>query len=117
MDNSIKKYNQISNLVDITQDVTNPSTDECLISSGRNNITNSNSKKQKKVKFSQKVIYIDVECWKKYNSENTLDENLDNLKEEEEEEEEDNNKLKNNNNKKKVTGSKKDNIVCTCILI
>ena len=114
MDNSIKKYNQISNLVDITQDVTNPSTDECLVSSERNNITNSNSKKQKKVKFSRKVIYIDVECWKKYNLENTLDENLDNLKEEEEE---DNNKLKNNDNQNKVSGSKKDNIVCTCILI
>ena len=46
MDNSIKNLNQTSNLIDITQDITNRNTDEYLVSSERNNITNSNSKKQ-----------------------------------------------------------------------
>ena len=116
MDNSIKNINQTSNLIDTTQDITNRNTDDYLVSSERNNITNSNSKKQKKVKFSQNVEYIDVECWKQYNYENTVDENF----EVNQEDEEDNDKLKNNNNKTNndnEKNKKKDNIVCTCILI
>ena len=51
MDNSIKNLNQTSNLIDITQDITNRITDDYLVSSERNNITNTNSKKQKKLNF------------------------------------------------------------------
>ena len=38
MDNSIKNLNQTSNLIDITQDITNRITDDYLVSSERNNI-------------------------------------------------------------------------------
>ena len=115
MDNSIKNLNQTPNLIDITQDITNRNTDEYLVSSERNNITNSNSKKQKKVQFSENVVYIDVECWKKYNYENTVNENFDDFQEDEKDNDElkKNNKTNNDNEKNK----KKDNIVCTCVLI
>ena len=115
MDNSIKNLNQTPNLIDITQDITNRNTDEYLVSSERNNITNSNSKKQKKVQFSENVVYIDVECWKKYNYENTVNENFDDFQENEKDNDElkKNNKTNNDNEKNK----KKDNIVCTCVLI
>ena len=115
MDNSIKNLNQTSNLIDITQDITNRITDDYLVSSERNNITNTNSKKQKKVKFSQDVEYIDVECWKKYNYENTVNENFDDIQDDEDDnDEKKKNEKKNKDNEK---NKKKDNIVCTCNVI
>ena len=75
--------------------------------------TNKNSKK---VKFSDKVEIIDVESWKKYNLEQTADENIENYLEELERNEEQETK-KSKNSKNKRTKSKTDNVFCTCILI
>ena len=75
--------------------------------------TNKNSKK---VKFSDKVEIIDVECWKKYNLEQTADENIENYLEELERNDEQETK-KSKNSKNKRTKSKTDNVFCTCILI
>ena len=75
--------------------------------------TNKNSKK---VKFSDKVEIIDVECWKKYNLEQTADENIEDYLEELERNEEQETK-KSKNSKNKRTKSKTDNVFCTCILI
>ena len=75
--------------------------------------TNKNSKK---VKISDKVEIIDVECWKKYNLEQTADENIENYLEELERNEEQETK-KSKNSKNKRTKSKTDNVFCTCILI
>ena len=36
--------------------------------------------KKKKVKFNRKIDVINVECWKKYNSENTVEPNVNNSK-------------------------------------
>ena len=75
--------------------------------------TNKNSKK---VNFSDKVEIIDVECWKKYNLEQTADENIENYLEDLERNEEQETK-KSKTNKSKRTKSKTDNVFCTCILI
>ena len=75
--------------------------------------TNKNSKK---VKISDKVEIIDVECWKKYNLEQTADENIEDYLEELERNEEQETK-KSKNSKNKRTKSKTDNVFCTCILI
>ena len=108
--NGLKQTNLIEDMQEITKENT---FDSCLISSDRNNLANNNNKekKKKKVKFSGEIIFIDVECWKKYNMEQTADENF----EEEINEEENNEKGKNKNDKK--YNKKKDNIICTCNLI
>ena len=69
----------------------------------------------KKVKFSDKVDEILVESWKRYNLDQTADENFDaffmNNQDEEKE-----NKNNNKSNNKKSNG-KRDNISCTCNII
>ena len=76
-----------------------------------------NSKKiSKKVKIIDNVEIIDVECWKKYNLEQTVDDNIEDYLEEIERNEELNNKKPKNNNNKR-TKSKTENVTCTCILI
>ena len=79
---------------------------------------NFNSKKNsKKVNITDKVEIIDVECWKKYNLEQTADENIqDYLEELAKNEEQETKKSKNSNNNKRKK-SKTDNVFCTCILI
>ena len=70
-----------ANLIDDFQDTTKENTyDSCLVSSERNNVR---EVKKKRVKFTEKIIFIDVECWKKYNAEQTADENYDEINEEE----------------------------------
>ena len=80
-----------------------------------NSYINSN-KNSKKVRISDKVEIIDVECWKKYNLEQTADENIENYLEELERKDEQETK-KSKNSKNKRTKSKTDNVFCTCILI
>ena len=47
----------------------------------KNNEENNDIKaKKKKVKFNRKIDVINVECWKKYNSENTVEPNVNNSK-------------------------------------
>ena len=118
MDNDIKNISQTSNLIDLTQDNTNSNTYECLISSERNNINEYKTKKEKKVKFSAQVVYIDVECWKKYNEELTSEENFNDIQEENESNDNnDNQKVNNGNNKRDRRSKKNDKIFCTCIII
>ena len=70
--------------------------------------------KTKNVKFNKEIIIIDVECWKKYNLEQTADEpedidvnfDEDNIEKKEE---------KKNKNKRK--NDKDNNIACTCLII
>ena len=62
----------------------------------------------KKVKFNSSVDVIKVECWKKYNLEQTADENLESIFLDYEEKDKDNTI----NNKKG-----KDSISCTCYII
>lgn len=110
-----KNFTQTSNLIDITEDNINLNRDDYLVSSDRNNNTErSNAKKEKKVKFFEKVIYIDVECWKKYNEELTAEENFDDI---EKEDENNDNVIMEKNDKNNKKNRKKDNIACTCILI
>ena len=78
----------------------------------------------KKVKINDKVDIIDVESWKKYNLEQTADENFEEfLKVEYENENKEENGNKNDknstNNKKnsKRIRSKNGNVSCTCIII
>ena len=80
-------------------------------------ISTYNSKKNsKKVKIIDNIEIIDVECWKKYNLEQTVDDNIEDYLEEIERNEEVNNKKPKNNNNKR-TKSKTENVTCTCILI
>ena len=104
------------NLIDDMQDNTKDNSSRyfsCLVSSDRNNINDNNKEnKKKKVKFTEKIIFIDVECWKKYNAEQTADENYDEINEEEI------NELKNkNNDKNNNKRNKKDNVFCTCNVV
>ena len=76
----------------------------------------------KKVKISSKIEIIDVESWKKYNLEQTADENFEEfLKMEYENEnkgnEKENKNNGNNNNKVKRLRGKNGNVSCTCIII
>ena len=104
-----------ANLIDDLQETTKENTfDSCLVSSERNN-TNEKAIKKKKVKFSGEIKIIDVECWKKYNAEQTADENFDAINEEEYNEEP--NKKVNNNNNTNGKRNKKDNVFCTCNVI
>ena len=98
-----------ANLIDDAQD-TLREYDSCLVSSERNNVR---EVKKKRVKFTDKIIFIDVECWKKYNAEQTADENFEGFNEEEENNEKENKKNDNNNNKR----NKKDNVFCTCNIV
>ena len=76
-----------------------------------------NSKKiSKKVKIIDNVEIIDVECWKKYNLEQTADDNIEDYLEEIERNEDLNNKKPKNSNNKR-TKSKTENVTCTCVLI
>ena len=103
------------NLIDVSQD-TLREYDSCLVSSERNNNNVTNDIKKKRVKFIDKITIIDVECWKKYNMEQTADENFyDNNEDEEEDVEVKNETNDKTNNKKKK--NKKDNVVCTCNII
>ena len=86
-------------------------------SSSCDTITNS-----KKVKINDKVDIIDVESWKKYNLEQTADENFEEfLKMEYENETKEKNGNKNDknnsNNKIKRVRGKDGNVSCTCIII
>ena len=102
-----------ANLIDDFQDTTKENTyDSCLVSSERNNVRDA---KKKRVKFTEQIIFIDVECWKKYNAEQTADENFDGINEEEENNEIENKKDDNNNNNNKR--NKKDNVFCTCNIV
>ena len=101
-----------ANLIDDFQDTTKENTyDSCLVSSERNNVRDA---KKKRVKFTEQIIFIDVECWKKYNAEQTADENFDGINEEEENNEIEKKKDDNNNNNKR---NKKDNVFCTCNIV
>ena len=101
-----------ANLIDDFQDTTKENTyDSCLVSSERNNVRDA---KKKRVKFTEQIIFIDVECWKKYNAEQTADENFDCINEEEENNEIEKKKDDNNNNNKR---NKKDNVFCTCNIV
>ena len=76
-----------------------------------------NSKKNsKKVKIIDNIEIIDVECWKKYNLEQTVDDNIEDYLEEIERNEELNNKKSKNSNNKR-TKSKTENVTCSCVLI
>ena len=76
-----------------------------------------NSKKNsKKVKIIDNIEIIDVECWKKYNLEQTADDNIEDYLEEIERNEDLNNKKPKNSNNKR-TKSKTENVTCTCALI
>ena len=107
------------NLIDEIQDNTNDFS--YLISSERsNNDNNENTNKKstkKKVKFTDKVIIIDVECWKQYNMEQTADENFDNVNEEDNKIEENNENKNTDDNNTKKRRSKNNNVVCSCNLI
>ena len=114
--NGLKQTNLIEDMQEITKENT---FDSCLISSDRNNLANNNNKekKKKKVKFSGEIIFIDVECWKKYNMEQTADENYYDGNEDEEDESEVKNETNDKSNDNKKRKNKKDNVVCTCIVI
>ena len=75
----------------------------------------------KKVKINDKVDIIDVECWKKYNLEQTADENFEEflkMEYENENKEENGNKNdKNNKKNNKRVRSKNGNVSCTCIIL
>ena len=76
-----------------------------------------NSKKNsKKVKIIDNIEIIDVECWKQYNLEQTVDDNIEDYLEEIERNEELNNKKPKNSNNKR-SKSKTENVTCTCVLI
>ena len=111
--NGLKSGNLIDDIQDNTKDNSNAYF-SCLVSSDRNNINDNNNKenKKKKVKFTEKIIFIDVECWKKYNAEQTADENYYEINEEEINELK--NKNNDNNNNKR---NKKDNVFCTCNVV
>ena len=77
----------------------------------------------KKVKINSKVEIIDVESWKKYNLEQTADENFEEFLKMEYENENKGNDNKNNpntnnnNNKVKRIKGRNGNVSCTCIII
>ena len=98
-----------ANLIDDAQD-TLREYDSCLVSSERNNNNITKEIKKKRVKFIDKITFIDVECWKKYNVEQTADENYYEINEEEI------NELKNKNNDNNKR-NKKDNVFCTCNVV
>ena len=87
---------------------------------GYNNIysnKNKSSKNFKKVKFIESPKIIDVECWKKYNLEQTADENFEDYLEEIQNNEKNNNQNKKDKQNKQKNKSKSDTITCTCNII
>ena len=106
-----------ANLIDDMQEMTKENTyDSCLVSSDRTNNNNKEIKK-KKVKFSDEVVFIDVECWKQYNVEQTANEPGDihwvdpeEIKEEEKNIKSDKNNTNNNGSKPR----EKEKIFCSC---
>ena len=69
-------------------------------------VDNTNSKK---VKFNNNIEFINIECWKKYNLEQTADENLEALFIDYEDKE--------NKDDKKINKKGRNNISCTCNII
>ena len=69
-----------------------------------------NSNPKKKVKFSDDIIIIDIECWKEYNLENTVEENFDDLNNENSDKKDEENNIRKKNDKK-------EKISCTCLII
>ncbi len=85
---------------------------------GNRRSKNEISENTRKVKFNNNIIFIDVECWKKYNYEQTADENFDAIFNSFDKEEKDNvNNNKNNKNSNKKQKDKRDNVSCTCNII
>ena len=71
----------------------------------------------KKVKFNENVDFINVECWKMYNIEQTADENFEAFFIDNEKDDKENlNKEEEKNNNKKKNKGKDDTISCTCII-
>ena len=71
----------------------------------------------KKVKFSDKVDEILVESWKRYNLDQTADENFEAFLISEFEEEKENKSKDNDKSNNKKSNGKRDNISCTCNII
>lgn len=76
-----------------------------------NEITNNNSRK---VKFNNNIEFIEVECWKSYNLEQTADENFDALFMDCDKEDKD--KL-NKDDKNKKRPKDKGDVSCVCIIL
>ena len=83
------------------------------------------NKPVKHVKFLDKIDIVKIECWKKYNLEQTADENLDELFEDNTPKQKnsmqaknnDKNNNNNNNNSSKKKKIKNSNISCACMII
>ncbi len=73
----------------------------------------------RKVKFIDEAVIIDVECWKRYNLEQTADENFDAFFMDFDKEDKDNSNKgnRNNTNGNKKLKDRKDNVSCTCNII
>ena len=77
-----------------------------------------NNNNTKKVKFNENVDFINVECWKMYNIEQTADENFEAFFIDNEKDDKENlNKEEEKNNNKKKNKGKDDTISCICIII
>ena len=100
-----------------------------IIKKKKKTIKNAPKINNKKVKFDNNVIFVDIECWKKYNSEQTDDAPFNEMEEGEEkgDKEDDNNKDNNKNDKKNVKKNNKsknkkrkgerESVSCSCIII
>ena len=75
----------------------------------KNNLYSQNINR-KKVKFNEDIKIIDVECWKGYNLENTVEENFDDLNNENSDKKDEENNIRKKNDKK-------EKISCTCLII
>ena len=75
----------------------------------KNNLYSQNINR-KKVKFNKDIKIIDVECWKEYNLENTVEENFDDLNNENSDKKDEENNIRKKNDKK-------EKISCTCLII
>ena len=75
----------------------------------KNNLYSQNINR-KKVKFNEDIKIIDVECWKEYNLENTVEENFDDLNNENSDKKDEKNNIRKKNDKK-------EKISCTCLII
>ena len=83
------------------------------------------NKPLKHVKFLDKIDIVKIECWKKYNLEQTADENLDELFEDNNTKPKNGNQTKtndknnnnNNNNSLKKKKTKNSNTSCVCMII
>ncbi len=125
MKNSKRQKNNI--LIDSSISITDDTLKKSLNGNENENLQknfndiNSNSnqedpknKKSKRVKFIDKAIIIDVDCWKAYNYEQTADENFEEYMEELQRNENKNDKNTPNNQRSQ---SKKENVTCTCNII